>query len=803
MKLRSLQIDQLRKFDQPVRIGGLGDGVNLIAGPNEMGKSTLVTALWAALFERHRANTQAVRSLQPNTVEGAAPWVALEFETGEGLHRIEKRFLRRPMARLTLPSGKRIENDDAETALHRLLGIEAAPNIKSDQGAPGHWGVIWVAQTQSFEQPAFNDSARGALQTRLEAEFDALTGRAASEALLRSIEASLHELIDRRLGRPKGRYKELEDELGKVEAAIAELDRAELELADEIGELQGLQTQLETQQRPQTTGQEEAELDRLQARRQSLTELAAALREAEASVKLARYELDRLETALHRRAHLAEQIEILQVGKADAEAAEATAGTERERAAERLEICRRKLARIETLRGQADQRLKQLCRLQRVIEQRDRSQAALEAVASEVEIDVLPAAVDQIKLDGVPLGAARQTVKLVAPLDLQIDGIGAIRLRPFLPDAGRLREQQQSAEDAIARLVADLTAGDQAARITLPDSRAATVEAIIADTDRQLDEIGTAVEALRRQIDQLQDKVAASQAAQERARLRLVHCSGELQRLFEDRNSLPSADLAPELAATKRALANAIQNRDRLMGQSAGQAAEELQALDRREAELRAALEARTRKVHELQLAIEGLRSRVQLRCGEGLGERRDELRRRHAELTRQHARLEREAATLALLRDTLRQAEQDARDQYLRPVLDRIQPYVQMLLPGAELTIGDDFRVTTIQRGPASGEAFSQLSDGTREQIAVLARLAFAEMLHDQGLPALVVLDDVLVFADDHRLQTMFRILERAAEKLQILVLTCRERHFAELAATPIRIEPEPQPLPLRSAAR
>jgi uncharacterized protein YhaN len=81
-------------------------------------------------------------------------------------------------------------------------------------------------------------------------------------------------------------------------------------------------------------------------------------------------------------------------------------------------------------------------------------------------------------------------------------------------------------------------------------------------------------------------------------------------------------------------------------------------------------------------------------------------------------------------------------------------------------------------------------LSEGTQEQIAVLARLGFAELLLDQGRPATVILDDALVFSDDDRIERMFDIMTRAAERLQIIVLTCRQRLFTRLGARMLRIK-------------
>ena len=74
---------------------------------------------------------------------------------------------------------------------------------------------------------------------------------------------------------------------------------------------------------------------------------------------------------------------------------------------------------------------------------------------------------------------------------------------------------------------------------------------------------------------------------------------------------------------------------------------------------------------------------------------------------------------------------------------------------------------------------------------IAVLVRLAFAEMLVERGEPATVILDDALVFSDDTRIKRMFDILNMAAKNVQILVFTCREQLFDELGGKPLTLKP------------
>lgn len=65
MKLRSLELENFRKFRKPITLDGFTDGLNTIIEPNEMGKSTLLEALRAAFFIRHSAKSELVRSYCP------------------------------------------------------------------------------------------------------------------------------------------------------------------------------------------------------------------------------------------------------------------------------------------------------------------------------------------------------------------------------------------------------------------------------------------------------------------------------------------------------------------------------------------------------------------------------------------------------------------------------------------------------------------------------------------------------------------------------------------------------------------
>ena len=206
--------------------------------------------------------------------------------------------------------------------------------------------------------------------------------------------------------------------------------------------------------------------------------------------------------------------------------------------------------------------------------------------------------------------------------------------------------------------------------------------------------------------------------------------------------------------------------------------------LEARIKRLESSLEQRAKSRIDARIEIVQLRERIESGGGAGIDE---SVARTHYELeeaTLRRVRFDRDIQVLDLLSSTLRGAETEAKERYLAPVLNRVRPYLQMLFPNAELTMDEDLNIVDMSRHPGYKERFDHLSMGTQEQIAVLVRLAFAEMLVDQGAPAAVILDDALVFSDDQRMRLMFDILSHAAQRVQIVVFTCREQLFEGLGA-------------------
>lgn len=145
-------------------------------------------------------------------------------------------------------------------------------------------------------------------------------------------------------------------------------------------------------------------------------------------------------------------------------------------------------------------------------------------------------------------------------------------------------------------------------------------------------------------------------------------------------------------------------------------------------------------------------------------------------------SRLVEEADALELLRKTLREVGDETSRTFLGPVTRRAARYVERILPGSTPVFNEEMSLTRIARG-GGDEASSDLSRGTQEQLAVLTRLAFADLLLEKGAPVSLILDDPLVYSDDGRFEAMTDILTEAATRMQVIIFTCRAKAFRHVA--------------------
>ena len=257
-------------------------------------------------------------------------------------------------------------------------------------------------------------------------------------------------------------------------------------------------------------------------------------------------------------------------------------------------------------------------------------------------------------------------------------------------------------------------------------------------------------------------------------------------KLRSDAETAPDDQLAAATNAAVQAVAEQQQIVSALAEDGSAGARPQLEA---RITRLESTIAQRANARVDSRTEIASLRARIEVHAAAGIDEAVEHTQHELEQAKRQCARLEREIEVLDLLSDTLRAAESEAKERYLAPVLNRVHPYLRMLFPNAEISMDEGLNITGMSRRAGYEERFDHLSMGTQEQIAVLVRLAFAEMLVDQGAPAAVILDDALVFSDDQRMRLMFDILSHAAQRVQIVVFTCREQLFEGLGANQLQL--------------
>ena len=896
MRLRRLSVNQFKRFTVPTQLGELGDGLNLVVGPNELGKSTMLDALRAVLFERYSSRARPIMSLQ-NDRSGAAPVVELVFEVDGAEYTLTKRFVRNAYARLKRPAGSLLEADAAENELRNLLGFAEAGNRGANSESLGMWGVLWVQQGQSFGRPDLPDSALASLSAGLESEVGMVLGGRRGRELPQVIDQLRGELVTAARRQPRGEYRDTLDHVSELDQRLSEQQQQHLEISDTLEKLEAAEARL---RRFEDGSQDRIDQEDLSKARDQLGEVmrhdlqleaargelrvregqfeqaqraqserASRRAELKTSQEGLRLETERLEELQEReRESLAALDELRQAGtiaEADVEAAMQSETSWRrtldrisrtaelndllgrqsdvEAAQERLDDAQRQAEQIQV----TDESLQ---RIREAAEVADQANAQLRVAAIRISFDIPSGRLEGIEVDGAPLSDPPTTVEAVEPVEITIPERGRILIEPAVADRDQLLRAEREARaelnsaltEAGAQSLADaqvlrdqrrdleVTAGAARQELDRLESTgdASTLKPRIDELRRALEEVScsekeiqlperadaeAALGAAQRELQKGRDEERiAREAVDERARAitdlsvevrtlrNTVDSQTELverrdESLRSDVEAVSDEQLAAAFAAAVQAVTEQQQTVSELEEKWPASARTQLEA---RVLRLETAIRQREKARVDLRLEIVRLGERIEVNDGAGIDEAIEHTQHELEQETRRRDRFERELDVLDLLADTLHTAESEARERYLAPVVNRVHPYLQMLFPNAEIGMDEDLNITGMSRLAGYEESFDHLSMGTQEQIAVLVRLAFAEMLIDQGAPAAVILDDALVFSDDRRMGLMFDILSHAAQRVQVLVFTCREQLFEGLGANQLQLVPaDPEALP------
>ncbi len=401
-----------------------------------------------------------------------------------------------------------------------------------------------------------------------------------------------------------------------------------------------------------------------------------------------------------------------------------------------------------------------LAALEKAVSLAEREALALSDLSTRIDLDLLPEGERRVRANGVSLRTG-EPLLLHEAVTLGIDGIGKITITPPGADrAAQAARRRAGLAEEIAQLHAEMAVSN------LDEARAKSRarEALVAK-----------VEDARRQLASLAPR-GADVLAQDLTALEAAIAGLDLAQREQD-----VRDKDVQVLAARNALQEAQ-----------AQAVDEdgYQALVRDLGDAKRALQRRYEEARRASEILAQLRGEQSIADEQGLAHRVEEAAAALQHCEQDVARIEQDIAALRMLLETLGAYVEGARTRYLEPVSRSLWPYLARVFPGAGAQFKEGFSLQALTRA-GEAEDFSILSDGTREQLAVLVRLGFARLFAERGAPVPLVLDDPLVYSDDVRLAAMCGALGDAGRLHQVVVLTCRQSAFSQLGGQTLELGP------------
>ncbi|GED97423.1 AAA family ATPase [Gordonia crocea] len=426
-----------------------------------------------------------------------------------------------------------------------------------------------------------------------------------------------------------------------------------------------------------------------------------------------------------------------------------------------------------------------------------------------------------VLVDGEAITGGRETV-VVDDLVVEVPGVVRVELRAG-SDTAALGARRGELVGLAAELCTAHGVADLGALIALGEERQAIeprVAAARADADRVC--AGETVESLGELVSQLAEQIGDTEqpATPDLAALRAAERECAAAHLDAERESLAQSGRRADATATLQRAHEAIARIERDLAELT--AARDEARRDKSDAELAAEHDRAERDVAEIEEVARGLRDKLDAADMAELERRVEQLDTAIADLAQERERGEREIAqALARIELCREDARRDRRDEaagahrgaaadlervtararaaqvlhevlhrhrsaaharYSEPFRRRIEDLAEPLFgPSVRFEVDEQLGITARTLDGAT-VPFDELSMGAREQIGIISRLACAMLVDEaQGVP--VIIDDALGHSDSDRVAQMARVLTRAGEHAQVIVLTCAPERYRGVA--------------------
>lgn len=868
MKIQRLRVEQFLQFRQGLELDNLQPGLNIVHGPNESGKSTLVRAIRAAFFERYRSKSAA--DLAPWGDSSAAPTVELVFEHNQQRWQLHKRFLKRHRCDLQV-GGTAFSGEEAEEKLAELLGYQFPQKGASKEQ---HWGIpglLWVEQGSGQDIEKAVQHAGGHLKSAL----NNLVGEVASsggDEVIQAVERQRKELLTS-TGKPRGDYLDLANARQALQQETTDLQsrieqyRAQV---DRLGTLSAEHEQAnrdrpwEEARRDMQTAQEKyREVEALQGKQargqEALAQLNQNLSLLQQSEAHWKNQSEQLRIRLESHQQAKKQLEQQELSSPELLKALETARSQYQNASkavqqahlrEKRERLHKEYARLETELSKLSQSqekardiqaqlesarkvksnnlidnsaLKQLRQNQREL---DDARIRLQTVATRVSWTLEPG--ESLTLDGSSIEGQGEKL-LLEPGTLDIPGLGQVGIQPGGDDLASLRRRLQRLEQSVSQQLSELCVESvdmaEQKQVRLQEAEAKIqrfdelLKSLAPEGVDRLKSLKTDAEAeLKARNTELKATPAMDSTAEviplgiaeadlEQAETQLADT--ESRQRHHDTELLQARHACDTAYNEWQRMKGELDNPERQ--QQMEELTQNIADLRKQQAELEATLKQREAKISEARpelikqdieryrataehlenarqkraLELSEIRARLEAWGAEGLEEQYNDKAAELEHANRRYLELDRRAKALDLLLNLLTEKRQALTRRLQAPLQKHLDHYLTVLFPEASLEVDENLMPGKFSRGNELGQ-MTELSFGAREQMGLISRLAYADLLQEAGRPTLIILDDTLVHSDAGRLDGMKRILFDAAKRHQILLFTCHPEKWQDLGVEP-----------------
>ena len=216
MNIEKIKLENWKIFREPVEIS-LKNGLNVLYGPNEAGKSTLIDSIRTTFFTKHTSNSKGIKGIKPLGTS-LKPQATITFQKNGQEYRITKEFNKGQciLEKLEQDIWQKIaEGDLADQELIQLVGGK----LPTGDTKPEFWGIgqtLWMVQGKPIIDEDLNDETLSSLQSMIGAAIVS-----DQEKLV------LNEIRNRFLDTFTEKKKEIrkKSELGKLQEQIEKLSQ--------------------------------------------------------------------------------------------------------------------------------------------------------------------------------------------------------------------------------------------------------------------------------------------------------------------------------------------------------------------------------------------------------------------------------------------------------------------------------------------------------------------------------------------------------------------------------------------------